>query len=274
MASGYAIESTRRESLEESKDWRYDNDNFLVAVVGIYSGAAVFIASGSIIRISKVVSINIGDSLTVLGSASNDGTYTVASFSTNGTLLLIVVNEAVINEISGSITLEDITSRFYLTELYSDSFTGGSGMTSLTTAYNLRLTPARMLLAHMNVITACIQVIQGLISFIKGEGNTLLQVAKDDIGCQEDYSGEILSENQSFDWDDADVANIAPLWLPEIYKFEYPLTAAQLASVRSNPLGYIQVTDDHGNVRKGFILDFDFTLKTGLTKFELLKVYE
>jgi len=377
MASGYAIESTRRKSLEESKDWRYDNDNFLVTVK---NGVDVYFVEGNVIFTTKIAGsdINIGDSMTistplnsyaftvqnvyeifptetypiyvivvdapdvviqeptvtgvlqniteswtrtgafysfiqngsggivfnsiitaiqppdtlqVTNTVFNDGTKNVIEadrlltdpfLDIENEKTLIVFNEAGIAETANNALIHSDTNNldFYSTELYADAFTNGTGMTSLTTAYNLRLTPARMLLAHMNIITACIQIVQGLISFVKGEGNTTLETTKNDVGCPEDYNESIpyvdagLIESRSFDWNDPNVKNITPIWLPEIYKFSYPLTASQLASVRANPNGYIEVTDDHSNVRRGFILDLDYNLKTGLTKFELLKMFE
>lgn len=159
-------------------------------------------------------------------------------------------------------------------ELFADAFTGGSGMDSLSTAYNLRLTPSRMLLAHFNAIAAGLQTINGQIKFVRGDGNTNLNTTATDNGCQEEYNGQPLAENQSFDWDDSDVANVTPLWGTERYSFEYPLTASQLNTLRANPHGYIQFLDDHGNTRKGFILNVDFKMKTGLTKFDLIKKFE
>lgn len=158
-------------------------------------------------------------------------------------------------------------------EKYDDSFANGSGMVALTTAYNLRLTPARMLLAHIGNIAAGLQIINGQIKFVRGDGNTELDLEQTNLGCQEDYGGEILGENQSFDWNDLNAANITPLWLPEIYNFEYPLTASDLVAMRANPHGYIQFLDDHGNTLKGFILEANFELRTGKTKFTLLRVF-
>lgn len=163
---------------------------------------------------------------------------------------------------------------FFYPELYADSFTNGGNMESLTSAYNLRLSPARMLLAHFKPIAACLQVIKGLIKFVKGTGNFLLYTAKDNIGCQEDYSGVDLYENQSFNYNDSDALNVLPLWLPERYEFNYPITFAQYVAITTNPHKYIQLIDDKGNLLKGFVLSMKYNLKTGITEFNLLRMFE
>lgn len=286
ISSGYAIEFTRRKKITQTEDWRYDNDNFFIALKKCYRGTIIFNDNGLAYLITLVdwfgTNTEAGDIITFSDTVSNNGTFTVVTVQQEGTSGLIVeVLELVIDETvmdTGQACNE--THPYFDTELYSDSFTNGTGMTSLTTAYNLRLTPARMLLAHMNVITACLQTIQGLVKFITGQGNTTLETEKNDIGCQEDYNesipyvSAILSESQSFDWDDPNVKNITPLWIPEIYRFRYPLTASELSAVRANPHGYVQVLDDHNNTRKGFILDFEYSLKTGETRFELLRMFE
>lgn len=210
IASGYAIELTRRKRILQTEDWRYDNDNFLISVLRSAYGNFVSEEAGE----------------TFLSSFAN--------------------------------------------------------LLSFPTTYNLSLTPARMLIVHFNQISACLQTIQGDVSFINGEGNILAEGAKFQTGCPNDYasaggigdSGNPLGENYSFPYNDLAIDNRVPLWLPEIYRFEYPLTAANLSSVRANPHGYIEVLDDHGNTRKGFILDLEYQLKTGRTKFELLRMYE
>lgn len=275
IASGYAIEFTRRKNskLERTEDWRYDNENFCIAVKDYYRGEMRFFATGNAVVISLPLGmIQDGDTLVITGTASNDGTYTVDHTETHPLGIAVYLVEAVVNETVTTATLEDVTNPIYQTEKYADSFSSGSGMIQLETAYNLRLTPARMLLAHVGVITACLQKIQGVIKFIKGEGNTALALAKDDVGCQEDFSGVAIGESDDVAWNEANAANIVPLWVPEILQFEYPLSLADINAIRANPHGYVTVTDESGTAHNGFILDVEYKIKTGVTKFELLRM--
>lgn len=204
LTSTYTIEFTRRKNIQilSTEDWRYDNNNFLIALKRAAYGA-------------------------------------------------------------------------FAPELYSDSFSSGSGMISLDTAYNLRFTPKRLLLAHLNILTAGLQLINGAIKFVFGEGNTLLSTAKDTTiyggQCQEDYTGHELGENDDIEWNDANALNIEPLWLPEIYSFEYPLSYSEFKTIKANPYGYIEFYKKEGEIKKGFILNMGYRMKTGLTKFQLLK---
>lgn len=289
LASGYTIEFTRRKKYtdETTTDWRYDNDKFLIATKRKWTGIIGFLnqpITDDNINIfgAALTEIQVGDTIRITNTASNNGIYTVTyalvqynSVTGSPTTTLKVAESLTTELFAETGSIEDLTNPFFSSEQYRDSFSYGTGMTSIDTAYNLRLTPSRMLLAHMNVITAGLQIIKGAIKFIKGEGNTSLSVAKDIIAyteqCQEDYNSELLSESQSFQWNDSDVKNITPLWLPETFSFEYPLTYSQFKAILTNPYGYIEFYKFSDEVFQGFIMKMEYQLKTGLTKFELLR---
>ena len=159
----------------------------------------------------------------------------------------------------------------WLPEKRVDGFSAASNMIAIDTALNLRITPARMLLAHVNVITAGLQHINGSISFVRGDGNTLLTTTKYNEGCQEDYSAQALSEDDSIVWNNTYAANISPIWLPEKYTFEYPLTYDQFKIIKANPYGYIEFYKFSDDVKAGYIMSMEYKMKTGMTKFELIK---
>jgi hypothetical protein len=219
-ASGYAIEWTRRKWFyeEPTTDWRYDNDNFIISTKDTYYGPSIF-KNSSLILGGIQSNIQSGDTLTVTGSASNDGTYTVSSVAISGNSTVITLTTSVVTEVGTYIDVIDSENPFFVSELYRHSFSYGAGMLALQTAFNLRLTPKRMLLSHLNKITAGLQIINGNISFVKGEGNTALEcsasVAAYTDGCQEEYKSQQLKENQDIAWNDTNALNIAPIYLPE-----------------------------------------------------------
>ena len=286
ITSPYTIEFTRRKNKDvlATEDWRYDNDNFLIAAKKYYRGELSFLVNAGddsiVITGAELNEITVGDTILIGGTVSNNGYYTVTYALTQNNqgaspVTTLRVAESVTNELLVTGTIEDITSPFYCPEQYIDSFSYGAGMTSLTTAYNLRLTPARMLLAHMNTITAGLQLIRGAIKFVKGEGNTTLEcsatvVAYTD-GCQEEYKSQQLKENQSFQWNDSSVLNISPIWGTGTYSFEYPLSYSEFKAIKANPYGYIEFYKFANAPMYGYIMSMEYRIKTGLTKFELLK---
>jgi len=192
--------------------------------------------------------------------------FPTSDYRTDNDNFFIAVNRSV----DGS----DIPDALNLPELRPDAFSSATGMLpdiDIDKVLNLRLTPARMLLAHIEVITSGLQIIQDFIKFIRGDGNTAVETNMIETTTQESYSGATLAESQSFAWNDANVNNIAPLTSTEIYSFKYPLTYAQFVLVRANPYGLIAFTDYTGTTKSGFILNMEFELKTGITSFELIK---
>lgn len=279
LTSPYTIEFTRRKNFQvlSSEDWRYDNDNFLISVSNKYYGDIVFTAPHTIRLNGLYSNIQAGDTLLVSGTVSNNGSFTVVSSVMLINRTIITVAQSITTE-NVFATILDITNRIYKPELYSDSFSYGANMTALTTAYNLRFTPARMLLAHTNIISAGLRLINGAIEFVKGDGNTNLECSANLIaytdGCPEEYKGQQLKENQSFDWNDSNVLNIEPIWETESYSFEYPLTYSEFKTIKANPYGYVEFYKFKGKPMKGFITNMEYRMKTGITKFELLKIHE
>lgn len=289
VSSGYAIEICRVKgyNLKPTEDYQYDELNFFVACVPYYRGQVATI--DDTISIPQAISgIQAGDSVTLSGTTYNDGTYTVStatvyqnndgSYYTYIVLTASLPHTALIIDLN--VTFTDNTNRIWKPEKYADSFSNGANMTSLDTAFNLRFTPARMLLAHMNVLTPGLQKINGKVYFVRGEGNVLLTTQLADNNCQADYNesiayvSNILAENQDFDWNDANVHNITPIYLPEIYEFEYPITYAEFKTIQANPYGYVEFYKKSTEVFQGYIETLDYSLKTGLAKFKLIKRYQ
>lgn len=276
ITSSFSIEFTRRKNVNiaPTEDWRYDNDNFILAVKAGIQANATFEAFGNMITLEASVTAQPYDSITISGSAQNSGAFTVMNVLAAGGVTYIYTFETLTD--SGGpefITLTNNTRNIYTPERTDDTFNGIVNMEGYESACNLRLTPKRMLLAHLNVITAGLQKIKGFINFVKGEGNTALISTKKNIGCPEDYDGQPLAENQSLEWSDDRAANIRPLWFPEIYSFEYPLTYQQFKTIKENPYGYVEFYRFENDKKAGYILNMEYQLKTGMTKFELLRMF-
>lgn len=161
----------------------------------------------------------------------------------------------------------------YTLELLADAFAAVSGMTDKSTAPNLRLTPERLLTAHFANIVAGLQTINGKVSFISKAGNNNFTSTKTNTGQQSDYNGQPLSSTSSFDWNDANILNIKPLWLPLSDSIECPLNPDEYAAIEADPYGYIEFFKVPTDIRRGYILDMSYKMRDGLTQFKLLRRY-
>lgn len=79
-----------------------------------------------------------------------------------------------------------------------------------------------------------------------------------------------LTESQDLEF----AALKSPIWIPEEYKFKYPITFAQYEIIRNNPKGYIEFSSTETGHTKGFISEVKYQRDTGLTEFTLLRKYE
>lgn len=286
IAGNYAIELTRRKNYTwATDDFKYDNDNFIICVNHIIRCIVTFsnVDGNYLTILNKNVTdfLQPGDSFTVLGGVNNGTTFTVAESGQNEYGTLIDLNIAPNNETNVSVvlTLGNLipeTADSILIPPDGENIIVNVANPPLSTGWlNMSITPARMLQNVFNQIAACLQKIQGNIQFLNGEANFLAQTKFISTGTsvQQDYSDYTLAENASLSWDDANVENVTPLWVPEVYQFEYPITYQQFKAIRTNPNGYIRFYKFPQYPHFGFILSMEYNLKTGLTKFELLKMY-
>lgn len=277
IAGNYAIELTRRKNLHWAHDdFKYDNDNFIFELDNVFhvkNGSFHAFSSYNLIQLgTNITGLKWGDIITVSGSASNNGTYTV--ISQTGSSVRVV--ETVTDEGPVPFTVSTTTNYCLQTGggLLQQPVRGVLNPGFADNWMNMGLTPARMLQANANWITPSLQKIKGNIQFINGTGNYHATTQMYSTGNEHDYTGYVLGENTSLVWNNEHVRNIQPLWLPEVYRFQYPLTYAQFKHILANPNGYISFYKFSNEEKKGFILSMDYNLKTGLTKFELLRMFE
>jgi hypothetical protein len=194
IGSGYAIEFTRRQT--GSNDWKYDNDNFIIAS-------------------------SIGD----LTTAEKD-----------------------------------------------ENFSSISNVIDAPSLYNLRLSPTRALTRWMNVIGSSVyKYANRIIKYTYGEGNVDLQ-ATETTNTIGDYNNQPLSEKQDIQWDGN--AYIEPIWIPEYYTFDYPITFEQFKLIRDNAKQCIEFSTTDTDHVKGFIIECRYMPIKGLATFKLLKAWQ
>lgn len=285
ITGNYAIELTRRKNKEWSTDdFKYDNENFLIEVKRYWTGYVQFAPLGLTDRVTVYTKFIVapGDVIQIDDSTLNDGTYTVDSstYDFDNNFTIIVITTTVVAETATTVKVTNNTKGNYHIQKAEDILDGDIENVvypELSREWlNMGITPARNLTNSFSKITACLQKIEGNVQFLDGEGNYKAKSKFTDDGTirQNDYFFFTLAENANLNYADQNIRNVEPLWLPEIYRFEYPLTYQQFKTILTNPNGFIAFYKFVDDVKLGFILSMEYNLKTGMTKFDLLRMFE
>ncbi len=154
-----------------------------------------------------------------------------------------------------------------------ENITDTSNVSNPELRYNYWLTPARCMLRWMNVLSPSIFRTAGAkVNFRFGTGNVDAEVEYFDISCDGDFTGANLPENSSIAWDNANVRQDEPLWIPEIYTFTYPVSFSEYKIIRNNIYKLIEFKD--GNKRKwGWILDLGYDVHNKQGSFKLIRAF-
>lgn len=143
-----------------------------------------------------------------------------------------------------------------------ESFTSATaGILSPATAYNLRLSPGRMLRAHGPWLRAGLAAQPtGRLLPGRAEGNAhLVSQRLDEAAPLDEFAAVPVAELAS------------PLVLAETYEFTVRLRRGQMATLQRNPYGRISFVDGLGQRKSGYLLRAERTPQGGLTTFTLLR---
>ena len=136
----------------------------------------------------------------------------------------------------------------------------------------MRISPKRNLLRQLYSISAGLTKKAGEnILFQTGEGNFGMDSTMTANSCDGDYTGNNLVEDADFAWDDSNIRTHDPVWLPEIYEFDYSISHTEFNTILSNPERAIEFSDNATTFKKGFILEMNYNIATGSTHFVLLR---
>lgn len=153
-----------------------------------------------------------------------------------------------------------------------ENFDTVNNFKSPETAYNIRISPTRNLLNHMNIIASSItKYIGRAVKFVYGEGNFNVQTEFTNDTCDNNFQNNILTENQDIT---VAQAGATPIWIPEYIEFEYPLSFSDYLNIRDNPYKCIEVSNTDSNFVKGFIVEVRYKPVGGLASFKLLRAFE
>jgi hypothetical protein len=134
-----------------------------------------------------------------------------------------------------------------------ENFSAVTNTIDPSTSYNLRISPKRNFLKWAKIVNACIYKAAGAtVKFGKGLLNYTMSSSSTD-QTERAYNDQPLAENASIAWDDINNQYGAPIWSPEYYEFEYPLSWTQYKLIKNNPKSCIAFSHSDGDFIKGFI---------------------
>jgi hypothetical protein len=277
IASGYAWEITRRKNDADSKDWRFDNDNFIACVKRDTREYSVELSGHftpiAFVSTTEPVGVVVGDVVTITGSTFNDGTYTILAiteiFIIGG--WRIYLEEPTVTEAGATITMSRENPGFMIEQ---GNASESENVISPETAYNLRLSPVRNAMRWMNKVFASYKNwdYTNKILFTEGDGNYLAQTKLVyESGCE--LEAVPIKENMPIDYTlFFDFADLYPLMQAERIEFDYPMSLYDFRNIMSNPYGLIQFNNTCGT-DAGWIETISYKPEEGLAKFILIPKY-
>lgn len=284
IASGYAIENTRRLQFYENptESWKYDDDLFIITLTFDTKNINVifFDDPQRIFFLGVIKKIEIGDTFIIEGSAlGKNGTYTCTGnyFSPNGTYVLI-------EETISASSLENLNVKFGFVERVPESnqpFSLLENAISPETIYNARITPARMLMNHAKFINSGLRykrpadIIKN--TFTKQNGLFKTQFRIGETCLLGDSSRLIIQENQDFYLNDFD--KFKKIFSPEIITFEHVIDYETILYLErcfrgysddsNDNFGYISVIDPEGVKQSGYLMKLQYDPNTEIATITL-----
>ena len=265
IASGYAIELTRRQSNDNSADWRYDNDRFIICVERFRR--RVTFAPTDVIAIADTITAlyEVGDTICFDYSGANAGCYTITEVTTLGAGVQLKVAETVtapeVNQ------LAFVTSNRIKFGVELGKVTNPQNIIDPNSVYNYRITPYRNLLRWAYRIFECyFPANDKRLLFAEGTGNYYAEGLLDDDCAQE--AVEVAENQEVVNTVFKDTSEAESLMTYQLARFSYPVREAEREEILSNPYRLVRFTSD-GCDLQGWLVSMTRRTKTGLSDFVL-----
>lgn len=277
IASGYAIEQTRRKLGTNTTDWRYDKDNFLICVerrTGTQATVGAIGTSGGhilSIGLSAGGSGYLDDSppaITILGTGGIGSGATAIANMANGSITSITVT----NGGSGYTTSVNVSippppalqseMGGFLGEALG---VASNGLIDPSSVFNARISPIRNALRWLKwILPSYPDPSTGKLIFAEGDGNYYAfgKLAINPIEAAELHENETLSLSDY-------AASPSIVYKNETVKFSYPLGFSQWLSVYNLKYGLIKYNVNNGSWRYGYLQEMKYDLFTGMVEFTL-----
>src|SRR4028118_564156 len=136
----------------------------------------------------------------------------------------------------------------------NENFSTVSGIQSPSTAYNLRFSPARMLMNWYPILAASmVKKVNPIITFQSGKGNYALSTDRSDV-C--DQATGLVLESQNITRANVKQALRNPYYLNEIFSFEFPISLKVFLQLRTKAAMSIRFGCDE--TIKGFLKEVTY----------------
>jgi hypothetical protein len=180
---------------------------------------------------------------------------TTADFETDNDLFFICTNIA---PVTSSLYTTPPVSTLYEAGTVSErneNFTSIDNLLSPETAYNLRLSPARMAIKWWKTLAGALYYkAPATVKFISGTGNYQEEDQQTD-SCN--TYDEIIQQDQGLTSDNIIGTDVDPLYIPNYVNFQYPLTWENFLLLEANSEKVLQFSCN-GTIRRGFIKTLEF----------------
>jgi hypothetical protein len=249
IASGYALEITRRKGDNNSKDWRYDKESFIICATRVPHFKVIFNAANNTIKVftnQQNQPYFLGPAtIAVAGTVNNNAIYNIISATTTSFdyVLYQVTQNIVFDEECFITTFPSIV---FPSGLYVElgNVLNPQNIIDPATLYNYRISPIRNAMRWMNrVFESYKQLPSAKIIFTDGDANYYAQGEMQDPNCKLENSS--LTENETIDLTIyADPNNAKPFLSPERVVFDYPMSSKEYKTIEANPYGLIHFSSD------------------------------
>lgn len=279
IGSGYAWEITRRIGNNNSKDWRYDKETFVVCLTRDRKYHVKFFSDGNKMRFETDTDGTefVGPStITISGSQFNNGTRTIFVAS-----IIFIPGQATIIEIgfSGGATIDeesyDVTFNIVspaglFVEL--GNVINDVNIIDPRTIYNYRISPIRNAMRWMNKVLQSYQEFDpnAKLIFTDGDGNYFAEGEMESTICK--LENGPLAENVTISasiYTNPDDAK--PILEPERVVFDYPMTSCEYKAIKANPGGKIYF-ENECEIGYGYIDEIIYTPREQMANFNLIPV--
>lgn len=159
----------------------------------------------------------------------------------------------------------------------NENFSTVTNLLSPETAYNLRLalysTFNRLKYLFTSGLTKLGTLLDPVMMIQTGEGNGDMQYAFIPDGCDGDSFGSLQRNIRHGRYPDSFSRRENPLWLPEEFTFEYPISFEDYLTVVANPYGLIKFSDGNDNFYYGWITSLEYNVRQKSATFTIIRKF-